>query len=154
MDTITDFTNYLFAKEKFLKNCNLLVACEVDFLAIYIETTLEFDQPVDVLTCPDDLWESYLTSQEYYNWRETIKPSFIWDYMINHLFNYHITDSTSQERRDNMEFAVRLINQENRMNRIELGICLDDAINKKSNARMLLPQENANHLYVFIPLTQ
>lgn len=154
LDTITDFTNYLFAKEKFLKNCNLLVACEVDFLAIYIETTLEFDQPVDVLTCPDDLWESYLTSQEYYNWRETIKPSFIWDYMINHLFNYHITDSTSQERRDNMEFAVRLINQENRMNRIELGICLDDAINKKSNGRMLLPQESANHLYVFIPLTQ
>ncbi len=40
------------------------------------------------------------------------------------------------------------------MNRIELGICLDDAINKQSNGRILLPQEGANHLYVFITLTQ
>ncbi len=154
LDTITDFTNYLRAKEAFLQNCNILVAREVDFLAVYIETALEFIQPVDVLNCPNDLWESYISSQEYHDWQKTIKPSFIWDYMINHLFNYHITDSTNQERRDSIEFAVRLINQENRMNRIELGICLDDAINKKSNGRMLLPQENANHLYVFIPLTQ
>ncbi len=87
LDTITDFTNYLRAKEAFLQNCNLLVAREVDFLAVYIETALEFKQPINVLNCPNDLWKSYISSLEYYDWQKTIKPSFIWGYMINHLFN-------------------------------------------------------------------
>jgi hypothetical protein len=48
---------------------------------------------------------------------------------------------------------VRVINQESRINRIELGGILDIAIQTKPNARMLKPINDAKHCYVLMPLT-
>lgn len=64
----------------------------------------------------------------------------------------HINDNASEERRYELEEAIRTINLEPRINRIVLGEILESAIKKKVNARMLQPQENSNHTYVFMPL--
>ena len=48
--------------------------------------------------------------------------------------------------------ATRLINLEPRINRIELGIMLQDAIIKGVKGRILKPLSGSNHSYVFMPL--
>ncbi|MCL6218635.1 hypothetical protein [Zunongwangia pacifica] len=154
LDTITDFTRYLTAKEKFLSSNHMLLPEETDFFALYIQTGLEFDYPVDSIAGSGGLWESYIKSEDYSDWRKRIAPSFIWDYMINQLHAYHIKDETNDQQIQDLENAIRIINLEDRINRTELGLALDDAIKKKSIGRMLLPQPGANHMYVFMPLTQ
>ncbi|SRX76213.1 nuclease-related domain-containing protein [Aequorivita antarctica] len=154
LDTITDFTRYLTAKEKFLTSNHMLLPEETDFFALYIQTGLEFDYPVDLVAGSGGLWESYIKSEDYRDWRKRITPSFIWDYMINQLHFYHIKDETNNQQIQDLENAIRIINQEDRIHRTELGLALDNAIKKKSNGRMLLPQKDAKHMYVFMPLTQ
>lgn len=154
LDTITDFTRYLITKENFLASNHLLLPEETDFFALYIQTGLEFDYPVDAIASSGELWESYLESEDYREWRKRIVPSFIWDYMITQLHTYHIKEDTDSREIQDLENAIRIINQEDRIHRTELGLALDDAINRKSKGRMLLPQKDAKHMYVFLPLTQ
>ena len=154
LDTITDFTRYLTAKEKFLSSNHMLLPEETDFFALYIRTGLEFDYPVDSVAGSGGLWESYINSKDYSDWRKRIIPSFIWDYMITQLHTYQIKDETNDQQIQDLENAIRIINQEDRINRTELGLALDDAIKKKSIGRMLLPQLGAKHMYVFMPLTK
>tara|TARA_R110002074_G_scaffold167933_4_gene329221 strand:+ start:389 stop:1576 length:1188 start_codon:yes stop_codon:yes gene_type:complete len=153
LDTITDFINYLEKKEKFLKDKTILLPEESDLFALYINTGLEFEQPIDTIAGSKGIWEEYVTSEDYKTWRERIEPSFIWDYMIEHLYNHHITESSKDIEIQNFENALRVLNQENRVNRIELGLLLDQAIIKKSKGRMILPQEDNRHMYVFMPLS-
>jgi len=153
LDTITDFTKYLTDKEQFLKGKYFAMPKESDFLAFYIQTGLDIDGRVDAITSGEGLWEDYIRSEEYAQWRSWLPQSQIWDYMITQLHDYHISEETPDERRNELEEAIRVINQESRINRIELGGILDNAIQRKSNARILKPLKGAKHCYVFMPLT-
>lgn len=152
LDTITDFTNYLIAKEKFVSDKTILIPNEIDFLAFYLQTGLEVDAPAGAVISGSNLWESYLETSEYLEWREDIASSYIWDFMILQLHEMHITSNTSDERRHELEEAIRTINLESRINRIELGEILRNAIKNKVKARMLQPLKDSNHAYVFMPL--
>lgn len=153
LDTITDFTKYLVDKERFLKEKYFSMPKESDFLAFYIQTGLEIDARVDSVVSNGGLWDSYIESTEYAEWQNLLPQSHIWDFMITQLHDYHISEDTADERRNEMEEAIRVINQESRINRIELGGILDNAIQKKLSARMLRPLKDAKHCYVFMPLT-
>lgn len=154
LDTITDFTNYLVAKEKFeLKNI-ILFPYETDFLAFYLQTGLEIDLPEKTVISGSELWENYLNSEEYAQWNNDISVSYIWDFIINQLHNFHINENTTDERREELEEAIRTINLEPRINRIELGSILENAIKQKVNARMLKPIGNSKYSYVFMPLDE
>lgn len=153
LDTITDFTNYLIAKENFISDKHILIPNESDFLAFYLNTNFEIDAPTNVVMSQDGLWESYVKSSDYLKWREDIKISYIWDRMILQLHNYHVSSEITDERRLELEESVRQINLESRINRIELGSILENAKERKVNARMLKPLEGNNHTYVFMPLT-
>ncbi|MEO6174925.1 MAG: hypothetical protein ABIP27_07225 [Flavobacterium circumlabens] len=146
LDTIVDFTNYLTAKRKFVANKTLLMANEVDFLAYYIQTGLEDDIPSNAVISGENLWNDYINSNEYAKWQDDVRVSYIWDDMLHHVHNYHITDSTSNEKRDEIEEAIRAINLEPRINRIELESVLNNAIERKLKARILKPINNANML--------
>lgn len=154
LDTITDFTNYLVAKEKFVANKNINIPTESDFLALYFQTGFEIDRPLDVISSHNGLWENYTQSDEYIRWQEKITISYIWDFFITQLYDFHISSSTLDKRRNELEDAIRAINLEPRVNRIELGRILNDAIEKKVNARILKPLHSSNHSYVFMPLTE
>lgn len=153
LDTITDFTNYLVGKEKFLNGKYFSMPKESDFLAFYIQTGLDVDEKVDALVSDGSLWHSYVESEEYVDWQKLLPQSYIWDYMITQLYDYHISNETSDQRRNDLEEAVRVINQESRINRIELGGILDNAMQTKPNARMLRPLKDAKHCYLLMPLT-
>lgn len=153
LDTIVDFSNYLTAKRAFVSNKTILIPSEVDFLAYYIQTGLEDDIPPNAVISGENLWDDYINSYEYSKWQNDVRGSYIWDNMIHHIHNYHIIDSTTNEKRDELEEAIRAINLEPRINRIELGNILNNAIERKVNARILNPINEAEHAYVFMPLS-
>ncbi|WMJ74154.1 hypothetical protein RCC89_13405 [Cytophagaceae bacterium ABcell3] len=153
LDTIKDFINYLDAKENFFLNKTFFIPREVDFLALYIENSLDFNLPYDTIVAEYGMWESYCKSKPYLQWQKEIQPSFIWDNLINHLYKHHIKPDTSVEKREELELAVRQMNLEPRINRIELVMVLENAIKNKVSARMLKPLPGNKYTYVFIPLT-
>ena len=153
LDTITDFTTYLLDKEKFLKGKYFAMPKESDFLAFYFQIGVHIDERVDSLISDGSLWDSYIESTEYAERQKLLPQSYIWDYMVTQLHDYHISKKTSNERRNDLEEAVRVINQEPRINRIELGGILDNAMQTKPNGRMLRPLKDAKHCYVLMPLT-
>lgn len=154
LDTITDFTNYLIAKEEFEKEKTILIPTEVDFLAFYLLTGLHLDIPTDAVISGEGLWDEYISGKDYAEWKEDIVVSYIWDFMIQQLHRLHINDHTPNARREELEEAIRTINLEPRLNRIELGSMLESAINDKVQARMLRPLKGSKHAYVFMPLTE
>ena len=153
LDTITDFTRYLTDKVQFLQGKYFSMPKESDFLAFYIQTGLDVDEKTDAIVSDGGLWESYVASKEYVEWQALLPQSKIWDYMIAQLHDYHISEETSDKFRNEYEEAIRVINLESRINRIELGGILDNAIQRKLSARMLRPLKGAKHCYVFMPLT-
>ena len=151
LDTITDFTKYLIAKEEFVKDKTVLIQREVDFLAFYLQTGLELENVPDVIGCEENLWEIYAETEEYAKWKDDILGSYIWDFMIWDLYNVHIINKASVQPRYEIEESIRLINLESRINRIVLGEMLEDALKSDIRARILRPLENSNHSYVFMP---
>jgi len=152
LDTIIDFSNYLGAKEKFISKKVIITSTESDFLSFYLQTGLDFESCPDVISIEQGSWKKYVETDEYAKWQEDIAPSYIWDFMIDQLYENHVKNKEINSRKD-IERAIRLVNTEPRMHRIVLGEMLEEAINKKIKARMLLPLEGAKHTYVFMPLT-
>lgn len=152
LDTITDFVSYLEAKENFFIGRRVQASNELDFLAFYIETCFHIDPRANYISIEKGLWETYEASEDYKKWKEEIRISYFWDNMINHLYNYHIIGSNSTIKREELEEAIRLINLEPRMDRIELGMVLENAKNSGVKARMIKAPEGKKHTYVFIPL--
>lgn len=153
LDTISDFTQYLIAKEKFEQNKTILIPTEVDFLAFYLKDGFNWDIPYDALISGDGLWEEYCQCDEYINWKKMIAHSVMWDDMLLSLHSYHITNDTRDEKRDELEEAIRTMALEPRMNRIELSEMLQNAIEQKVKARIIQPFNDIKHAYVFMPLT-
>lgn len=153
LDTIIDFTNYLIAKEKFIADKQVLISTESDYLAFYIQTGLEIDATADTICVQEGLWAAYINSNEYLKWRKEIEISYVWDRIILHFHDYHVSSGISDERRLELEKSVRQINLETRINRIELGTVLENAKERKVSARMLQPHKGCNHTYVLIPIT-
>ena len=152
LDTITDFANYLSKKEKFLPK--VVTPTEADFLALYLQTDgLNINNdPKKIFFCENDDWKHYVETTKYKRWKKAIADSYIWDFMIQLLFDFHKDNKILNETRQETEQAIRLINLETRTNRIVLGNLLSNAIKEKVSARMLHPLENSNHSYVFMPI--
>jgi len=152
LDTITDFTSYLAAKEQGFDKKRLISSNEVDFLAFYLQGYLDIDYPTDMIVLQiNGFWKDYVKSAEYMEWKEDIEASYIWDEVItqlyeNYIFNKKINGSTSELKEN-----IRAMNLESRMNRIVLGENLIDAI-KNNKTRTIKLLDNSNHFYVFMPL--
>lgn len=150
LDTFPDFINYLKAKEEFTKGKIVSVPKEIDFLALYIRTSLEFDYTPDTIIIDEGLWDEYIKSDEYAKWLKDIQPSYIWDEIISTLYDLHIKGKKDTDKHSELEVATRAINLEPRMNRIELGIVLEDMLKRNIRARMLKERPHTNHTYVLL----
>ncbi len=72
--------------------------------------------------------------------------------MIQSFYLNNVKPGITNPRRNDLERAIRLINLEPRLNRLELGLVLENAIKTKVKARMLKPFNNSTHTYVFMPI--
>jgi hypothetical protein len=154
LDTITDFTNYLEAKQKFLEKSNTLLPYETDFLALYIQTGLHFEHNEKMLLVGEGLWEAYIDSEDYKKWQTDIEVSYFWDIMIQSLYINHVKPGITSQKRNDIERAIRLINLEPRINRLELGMVLENTIKSGVKARMIKPLPGSEHSYLFMPMQQ
>jgi len=154
LDTITDFTNYLVAKQKFTEKNTILVPFETDFLALYLQTGLRFDVDENVVLTGEDVWEGYIKSDEYLNWEREKEVSYIWDIMIHSFYLNNKDLYRTKEKRNDLENAIRIIALEPRINRIELGLVIENAAKNNVKARMLQPNGNAEHTYVYMRVTE
>lgn len=152
LDTLTDFTRYLDAKQKFSENNTIMLPNEIDFLALYLQTGLVFEVQENIVLAGDNLWDDYVKSEEYRKWKTDIEISYVWDIMIQSFFLNNVKPEISNQKRDDLERAIRLINLEPRINRIELGLILENMLKSGVKARMLNPFGDAKHTYVFMPL--
>ena len=150
LDTFPDFINYLKAKEQFTKNKIVTIPKEVDFLALYIKTSLEFDYTPDTIIIDDNLWSEYIKSDEYNKWQRDIQISFIWDEIVSQLYFLHIKNKLNSNKREELEIATRLINIECRNNRIVLGEALENAMIENVRSRIIKLDIETDHTYVYL----
>jgi hypothetical protein len=154
LDTITDFTNYLSEKQKFSERNTILVQFETDFLALYLQTGLKFEVEENMVVAGENLWEGYIKSDEYLKWKIDTEVSYVWDIMIQSFYLNNKDLYKTTEKRNELESAIRIIALEPRINRIELGLIIENAAKNKVKARMLNPNLNSEHTYVFMRVTE
>jgi len=136
-DTVTDFIRYLTDKEELLSTGKLFVAAgEEDLLAAYLshhsrERGHHFDVPSGNVRVEFDntWWRRFASSDEYRRKKEADRPSYLWDSIIRE-FAQHVFDGTllpgSLKTLDENERLVRVLAQENRLSRRNLGEALAD----------------------------
>jgi len=87
LDTISDFKNYICAKESLLKQDKqiIIVGGEEELLALYLMNNRNFDRLDDATHVMIDQgsWKRFQSSQEYQAKKEQDRISYIWDSIIN-----------------------------------------------------------------------
>lgn len=166
LDTISDLTAYLNAKEDLILSGKLLAATgEEDLLACFLTNMKNDDEhgfPVangEVLLV-DSHWKRFRSSKEYFAKTAANKISYMWDALINQ-FVESLTSGTlvaqSGTKPSEMEFAIRGLASETRLRRRALSIGLSDLIHRtrpdKNNVRVFHSRQNPTLLYVFVVTT-
>ncbi|MDX2068130.1 MAG: hypothetical protein SFV55_06865 [Haliscomenobacter sp.] len=158
LDTITDFTDYLKAKEEFLKSGTGHISfSSEDMLALYIQNGFSFpDSDETSLYLFHDLWEGYSNSDEYLKEKEENEPSYLWDSIIETLHkDFENGQTIYSESREEIELSVRQMNKENRFGRRQLSKCLQEVIGqddgiKTPSSRIVKAQLEGSPVYVFL----
>jgi hypothetical protein len=125
LDTITDFVEYLRAKEDlFSTEREVRFGLEEDILAIYVHGNRTFPH-VDLLLVEDGAWEEFAKKPEVLAKKTADAESYVWDRLIERIgrdvaSRNMIFDNTLAED----ESVLRVMARENRFNRRVLGQCL------------------------------
>ncbi len=157
LDTITDFINYLDAKEEHFNTSGRLIATsEEDYLAYYLLNGLRVEEDNDLLII-SDVWEQYSKSEEYRDYKKRIQNSYMWDEVIELFYRDFIAGNLiSDISRTDMEIAIRQMNRESRYDRAALAKSFLDIIentdvSKKVAARFIQTNTSAKTTgYVFL----
>lgn len=160
LDTITDFIDYLKAKEGFLESGVRQIAfSSEDMLALYLQNGFSFpDSDTTLLYLFNDLWDGYSNSDEYLNEKEENKPSYIWDSIIETMHNdFENGETIYSKSREEIELSVRQMNKENRFGRRQLSKCLQEVVGqddgiKTPNSRIVKAQIEGSPVYVFLAM--
>lgn len=161
LDTITDFIQYLRAKERFIESGKEVVfSSEKDLLAFYIQAGRRFELPddlsyFDVLAYENGIWEELKTDAEYKEYKNAIQVSYFWDEMIDDFVKHHFEDSLIVPiSRSNLDVSIFMMARETRASRRALSNLLIELIRNQEkpriNSRMLYSPENTNVLYYWL----
>lgn len=128
LNTITDFTNYLFEKEKFITSGQLYKAySEEDLLAVYLENiddeekhSFNFDIGNDKIEIEKNYWFTHQKNDRYYLKKIEENDSYIWDDMISRFTSNMLNQEFIDQSKSNpleLEIAFRIMASEDRLNR-------------------------------------
>lgn len=166
LDTVTDFTNYLLKKEKFLSSqVRVHVPGEEELLAFYLQNLNEngdhdFVLPkedINGLVLEEGFWEEFLKSPQREAQQEANRISYAWDKLIE-TFNKHILDDTQYlafpKGINNQEVTVKFLAKENRTRRRMLSNALHDLLARTDSAnfgtRVVAPSKFGDPYYVLL----
>lgn len=121
LDTISDFTNYLRAKEKLdrLGQLFIIVGGEEELLALYLENNRSFDKlnEATFIMIEQGSWDKFRHSKEYREKKKQDRISYGWDSIINRV----------HESSPGYEVVARELARPNRFERRVLGKAYFDA---------------------------
>jgi hypothetical protein len=156
LDTITDFVEYLKAKESLLRtNVNLYLegGGEEDLLALYLSQGRSFPKGQDMLWLGPDLWATFSSGKAYQKKKEADRQSYAWDSIIEEFCECQ-QEGTLLCNKDlaSTEQAIRTMAKENRFARRVLTKDFLDFLeaNKKGEVRSRRCQLPNGTPYVFL----
>ncbi len=181
LDTITDFVDYLSAREKFIRSGNLTLSpSEAELIANYLQTMKDDKHAFPIaedaggtsdyqVTYMQGEYAHFVASPEYRNKKDADKISYAWDTLIQQ-FTHHVISGTSHKILEIepdavlAERALRIMARETRFARRLLGGAfvgavksLHDQKEKDRLARVLMPTKafsQPNLAYVFMALSR
>lgn len=168
LDTITDFTSYLFKKEKILRDSATVVfaAGEEELLGLYLSKVNEEDEHdfifppnFDGIGLGEGQWNRFVLSQERQAQIEANRISYSWDALIEK-FNKHILSGTqyytSPPGIENQERILRFLAREPRTRRRMLANAFVGLIEKTPNThratRVVFSSKPNYPYYIFLVL--
>jgi hypothetical protein len=123
LDTITDFIEYLSAKERLLTKTEteIVTSGEEHLLAVYLHDNFISLEKADMVVL-EDIWKEFCSKKEFHAKKEADKESYFWDKLIEFLIKEHDPYLTKQEGAINepnpgIEKIVRIMARENRFSR-------------------------------------
>ena len=166
LDTITDFTTYLTAREALLTSGKAVFATgEEELLALYLrdinpEGRHDFILPdCDTLLIQEGMWEQFIHHPQRRAQLHADQISYFWDELIER-FSHHIQAGT-QHRRSHDDVAsnekiIRFMAREPRVRRRMLANAIVDLDAKNQGqlraVRVSIPSEQGEPHYVFLLL--
>ncbi|MDO8531510.1 MAG: hypothetical protein Q7T26_04975 [Dehalococcoidia bacterium] len=131
LDTISDFAEYLKAKEELLNTGKsfIILGGEEELLAIYLMDDRRFDRfnKFDCVVVQDGSWEHLQDRPEYRNKKKADEISYGWDSIINR--------THAHEGSENYELVARELARPNRFQRRYLSKVFIEAHIKAHNER-------------------
>lgn len=157
LDTISDFINYLSAKEQFYmagKETPFL-AGEENLLALYIHSGKKLPGTYAYVQIDHELWESFKKKPEYLRKKEEDKISYLWDNVIEDIArdvlkgNLEFSSST-----DDGEKILRTMAREDRFSRRILGKSFAEFIllSSQNKVRSRMLRSPSGIVYVLLAL--
>jgi len=157
LDTVTDFVDFLKAKEEFVrKGIQTMAFSGEDYLAMYLQNRFEIDEGVDLLLIDSDMWVGYSHSTEYLKEKEADRVSYLWDKLIDGLCaDFESNNLLNEIKRHELELGIRLMNKETRfgrrqMSRTLMGVLGDGVTKPTVKARIALSELESSPIYVFM----
>lgn len=157
LDTFSDFVKYLSEKESLAERASMVMhPGEKHLLAFYLLAGRTFpDQEDFVFTLHDDLWSGMKSDPRYLEWKEEIKFSYGWDWLIETFAKYHSEGSlTTGLSREDLEMTLRHMARENRFERSRLFESLMEVLGgngeRKIGARIHTSALDDSAVYVFL----
>ena len=168
LDTISDFTAYLQAKEKLLASKRFAAAAgEEELLAFYLKNAdregrhaFAIPEKVDGFAIDEGSWESFQTDPQRLAQLEADRVSYAWDALIEKFTHFATTatmEFTNFRDLGDFERSIRLMAREPRVKRRMLAKALFDMMDKPREGkermtRVILPLQQGDPYYVFLAL--
>lgn len=122
LDTISDFVDYLSAKEALLVRAGMIInGGEENLLAIYLYANRTFPEGPDMLFIEGDLWDGVSSKPEFRAKVEEDEVSYVWDRLIESFCEGDFESPQWRGDRSQTEIALRVMSRETRFGRRHLG---------------------------------
>lgn len=151
LDTITDFTGYLSAKEAMpLGRQAAIIGSETDLLALYLLKGRSFPLEFDSMVITEGMWQGYTTGEDVKNRRTADEVSYVWDRVLELIcqavlqesarFGYDLAEA---------ELVLRDMARENRFSRRQLGARFEEFL-RLADVRARIVRGMSGVLYLFL----
>lgn len=154
LDTITDFADYLVARERFQAQGKTIIAAEeADVLAVYLHNNRSFPD-ADLLLVEEGSWEQLVQKAQKQAKDKADRVSYLWDDLIEEVSQDALQGklefgSTLEEA----EVALREMARENRFERRILAAAYLEFLEmSKTEPRARYLQSPSGRTYVFLAL--
>lgn len=154
LDTISELTDYLLAKEGLSERVSILLSgSEANLLACYLFNNRKFPYDTELLVVEDNSWEKLQNDPAFLKRKEANANSYQWDRLITFMASADSSDMKGKPLTlSEKDLALREMARETRFNRRVLQHALDDFLHasaeKKTDARIARNPES-RCVYVF-----